>query len=68
MRNEFKVHMLNESGKKKAGEIAEGFSLLLDGLEKLGVNGRELALVKTKCEEACFFAKRSIASQPENQE
>lgn len=68
MRSEFQVHKLNEAGMKKATAIAEGFSILVDTLEKMGVSGRELALVKTKCEEACFFAKRSIASQAENQE
>lgn len=68
IRPEFQVHMLNENGKRKAREIAEGFSILLAGVEALGVTGRELALVKTKLEEACFFAKRGIASLPENQE
>ncbi len=68
MRPEFKVHMLNESGKKKAAAIAEGFSILLDGLEAQGLTGRDLALVKTKLEEACFVAKRGMASLIENQE
>lgn len=68
MRPEFKVHMLNESGKKKASAIAEGFSILLDGLEAQGLTGRDLALVKTKLEEACFVAKRGMASLIENQE
>lgn len=68
IRPEFKVHMLNEAGKKKAAAIAEGFTILLDGIEAKGVTGRDLALVKTKLEEACFHAKRGIASLPENQE
>ena len=68
IRPEFTVHMLNDSGKKKAAAIAEGFSILLDGLEGAGVTGRDLALVKTKLEEACFAAKRGMASQLENQE
>lgn len=33
MRNEFKVHILNEAGKKKAAAIAEVFSEALDKLE-----------------------------------
>lgn len=68
IRPEFQVHMLNESGRKKAATIAEGFSILLDGLEGTGLTGRDMALVKTKLEEACFVAKRGMASLPENQE
>jgi hypothetical protein len=68
IRPEFSVHMLNASGKAKAAKIAEGFSILLDGLEAGGVTGRDLALVKTKLEEACFCAKRGMASLPENRE
>ncbi len=68
MRPEFKVHMLNEKGKEKAREIAEDFSVLLDNIEACGVTGRDLALVKTKLEEACFHAKHSMASRIENQE
>jgi hypothetical protein len=68
MRPEFKVHMLNASGKAKARGIAENFSALLDAVEAAGCTGRDLALVKTKLEEACFCAKRGMASLPENQE
>lgn len=68
IRPEFQVHMLNESGKAKALGIANGFSILLDMIERQGVTGRDLALVKTKLEEACFAAKRGMASLPENQE
>jgi hypothetical protein len=68
IRPEFAVHMLNDAGKAKAAAIAEGFSILLDGLEALGVTGRDLAIVKTKLEEACFAAKRGVASLYENQE
>ena len=44
----FQVHMLNESGIKKATEIAERFSLLLDGLANTSVCGgsaREFAIL-----------------------
>jgi hypothetical protein len=68
IRPEFSVHMLNETGKAKARALAEAFSELLDKVEAFGVTGREMALVKTKMEEASFFAKRSVASLPENQE
>lgn len=60
---EFQVHMLTEEGKAKAKEIAEGFSDLLTKIDALVPAGRELAIVKTKLEEACFFAKRGMAQQ-----
>ena len=68
IRPEFQVHMLNENGKAKAVGIAAAFSDLLSDLENYGVTGRDLALVKTKLEEACFVAKRGMASLPEYQE
>jgi hypothetical protein len=63
----FEVHMLNEIGKQKARVIASSFNLLLSDLEDNCPAGRELAIVKTKLEEACFFAKKAMATQPENQ-
>jgi hypothetical protein len=68
IRPEFKVHMLNASGKAKAENLALHFSQLLDVVESSGVTGRALALVKTNLETACFNAKRGIAELPENQE
>lgn len=68
IRPEFEVHMLSDNGKQKARQLAADFSSLLSAVEAAGVTGRELALVKTKLEEACFFAKRGVASLPENQE
>lgn len=68
IRPEFQVHMLSELGKARAKDIACAFSDLLDRLEAQGITGRDMALVKTKLEEACFVAKRGMASLPENQE
>ncbi len=62
MNREFKVHMLNEGGKIKAGEIAQAFDVCLDELTRLCPEGRELSIVKTKLEEACFFAKKAMAN------
>ena len=65
----FEVHRLNEQGMRKARDIAEAFQQTLDEVEILvGKDGREMALVRTKMQEACFFAKRAMAMQPENQE
>lgn len=65
---EFKVHMLNDEGKFRAKALAEKFSDLLTYCKSVGLPGREQSLVATKLEEACFFAKKSLAIKPENQE
>ncbi len=75
---EFSTHLLNEQGKTKARQIAEDFDNLLRYLHitcfgqkdsnKEGWEGREWALVKTKLEEACFYAKKAMAKLPENQQ
>jgi hypothetical protein len=66
MHKEFTVHMLNDEGKKNARAIAEAFDELLTKLEALCPVGRELALVRTKLEEASFFAKKAMASCPDH--
>lgn len=68
----FSVHLLNELGLKKAAVIADAFNGLLWQLQSGGTNalcpeGREFAIVKTKLEEACFFAKKAMANVAENQ-
>lgn len=69
MDSAFEVHMLNEDGKGKANAIACKFYELLCGLEGIGIKpGREMSIVRTKLEEACFFAKKAMANQKENQQ
>lgn len=68
VRPEFQVHMLNDAGQQRARAMAEDFTWLLNRVEKFGVTGRELALVCTKLQEACFFAKRGMAMRIENRE
>ena len=70
----FEVHMLNDQGKKRAQDIAESFDALLGALQAIWIpasnytlGGREQAIVRTKLEEACFFAKKAMAIQKENQ-
>lgn len=65
--DEFKVHVLNEVGISKAVAIAEVFDGALDALDDLIPSGRYMALVKTKMEEASFFAKKGMAIDPKNQ-
>lgn len=64
----FKVHMLTENGKQNARQIAEEFDQLLRNLSVLCPAGREFSIVKTKLEEACFFAKKAMAGAPGNHE
>lgn len=68
MNKEFAVHMLNDLGKTKAQFIAQAFDECLERLTAHCPPGREMALVRTKLEEACFFAKKSMAQVDENQE
>ena len=64
----FQVHRLNEDGMKKAEEIASTFTECLRVLKTMCPDGREFAIVKTKLEEAAFFAKKSMANVADNQE
>lgn len=69
VRKEFSVHMLNGDGKGRAASIAHGFSRLLDQLEShMTGDPRCAAIVRTKLEEAAFFAKKAMATDPANQE
>lgn len=63
----FQVHMLNGVGKAKANLIAQAFNNLIDELAINCPPGREWSIVRTKLEEACFFAKKSMANVAENQ-
>ena len=68
MNLEFQVHRLNAEGMSKAKQIATVFDTALEQLLDLVPAGRNLAIVRTKLEEACFFAKKGMASAPTNQE
>lgn len=68
MRKEFTKSLLNVTGCEKMNAAAEVLSGALDKLEEIaGADGREMALVRTKLEEAGFYVTRSIALRPENQ-
>lgn len=66
MNKEFQVHMLNDEGKRKAKLIAEAFDECLTKLTSICPTGREMSIVRTKLEEGCFFAKKSMANDPGN--
>jgi hypothetical protein len=64
----FRAHKLNETGLANANLITNAFNELLDKITPLCLlSGRELALVRTKLEEASFFAKKAMAIDPANQ-
>ena len=68
IRDEFKVHMLNDQGKLKAEALAVTFTNTLNDVEGIsGTEGREIALVRTHLQLASFYAKRAMAARPENQ-
>ena len=54
-----KLH-LNDKGTDRAREISIAFSNLLFYLEDTLPKGREFAIVRTKLEEASFYAKKSL--------
>lgn len=75
MNKEFQVHTLNDDGKAKAKRIAEAFDRLVDELTTPATPddptiicppSRETSIMRTKLEEACFFAKKATASAPGN--
>lgn len=73
----FASHLLNETGIGKAQRMAELFHNFTDelhttiwngmGSTQQGWEGREWSIVKTKLEEAAFFAKKAMAVQKDNQ-
>jgi hypothetical protein len=67
MNQEFAVHKLNAKGIGLAEGIAKIFDDTLNQLSTYCAAGREYAIVKTKLEEACFFAKKAMAADPLNQ-
>lgn len=73
----FAIHKLNTEGIDKARAIAQAFddlhaklkfALCADPETRASAIGREFAIVATKLEEACFFAKKAMAVHPKNQE
>lgn len=63
MHEAFEVHMLDDGGKKLANKLARDFDELLGKITDIVPEGRELSIVRTKLEEACFFAKKGMARE-----
>lgn len=71
IRPEFAYYQLNADGRQAAERIASLFNSLLEELEHM--NGRdgfphEMRVVREKLEEACFFAKKAMSTQPKYQQ
>jgi hypothetical protein len=63
----FEVHVLNDQGIEKARILQKSFKEFLSSIEEMcGSDGREMSIVRTKLEEASFFAKRAMAMNPVN--
>ena len=65
----FQTHKLNQRGFAAATDIAESFDRLLINLAVFGCDTgtREFAIVRSKLEEACFFAKKAMAQRSDMQ-
>lgn len=60
---------LNEEGLAKVSTIRIGFTSLLDELESiLPGNSREISIIKTKLEEASFYAVKAVRNYKGNVE
>lgn len=69
VRQEFTSYRLNDLGLDKLRTLRDLFTDTLNQVEDLcGVDGREMALVRTKMEEASFFANKAMAKRAENQQ
>ena len=69
IRDEFDTYDMSNAGQARAFDIAMVFTEALDAIEKIvGKEGRDMAIVRTKLEEACFFAKRANSRKPESQQ
>jgi hypothetical protein len=64
---EFEVHKLNEIGFKRVNLIKDIFNESLNKILGICPPSRELSIVRTKLEEACFYAKKSMANDVSNQ-
>ncbi len=64
----FQSHPLNDSGRIKYVTIGEAFTELLDRIQPLCIEGREWSIVRTKLEEASFYARKSMSGVRPNQQ
>lgn len=63
----FTTQKLNDEGIDKFKDITAGFEQLAGALRGFVTDPRCFAIVKTKLEEACFYAKKGMCLDPKNQ-
>lgn len=63
----FEVHKLNDVGIAKANGIATFFDALLMCMRENCPSSREFTIGSEKLEEACFYFKKALARDPQNQ-
>lgn len=64
----FRSHKVNEAGVRMIEHVRADFSALVASLEEAVGGGRELAIVRTKLEEACMFSIKAISNDPRYQD
>jgi len=68
--NEFKVYKLSSDGVRLVNDVSREFDEFLTTLleNALPESSRYTSLVKTKLEEAAFYARKAVGSNPANWE
>lgn len=65
----FDVVVLNDAGEAAARKLQAIFETTLREVEEVcGGAGRDMAIARTKLQEACMFAHSAMTTRPENQE
>lgn len=63
----FRSHLLNDQGIAVCNSVSIKFHELLLFVQAVAGESREMSIVRTKLEEACFFAKKAVAVRADNQ-
>jgi hypothetical protein len=64
---EFSSYQLNELGQARCQNISVAFDTLLKVVEAALPESRQLSIIRTKLEEACFYARKGVSLRQEYQ-